>query len=29
MTDWTRRQAFYNDLSPGYYTFKVIACNND
>ena len=25
----TRRQAFYNDLSPGYYTFRVIACNND
>ena len=25
----TRRQAFYNDLSPGYYTFNVIACNND
>jgi signal transduction histidine kinase/ligand-binding sensor domain-containing protein len=31
-TDWqdagTRRQAFYNDLSPGQYTFRVIACNN-
>jgi signal transduction histidine kinase/ligand-binding sensor domain-containing protein len=32
-TDWqdaaTRRQAFYNDLSPGDYYFRVIACNND
>lgn len=32
-TDWqdphTRRQAFYDDLSPGNYTFRVIACNND
>jgi signal transduction histidine kinase/ligand-binding sensor domain-containing protein len=31
--DWTeagtRRQAFYNDLLPGDYTFLVIACNND
>ena len=31
--DWTeagtRRQAFYNDLLPGDYTFRVIACNND
>ena len=31
--DWTdaggRRQAFYNDLKPGNYTFRVIACNND
>jgi signal transduction histidine kinase len=31
--DWqepgTRRQAFYNDLPPGKYTFRVIACNND
>jgi signal transduction histidine kinase/ligand-binding sensor domain-containing protein len=25
----TRRQAFYNDLSPGKYRFHVIACNND
>ncbi len=25
----TRRQAFYNDLSPGKYRFRVIACNND
>jgi signal transduction histidine kinase len=25
----TRRQAFYNDLHPGPYTFRVIACNND
>lgn len=25
----TRRQAFYNDLRPGTYTFRVIACNND
>jgi signal transduction histidine kinase len=24
----TRRQAFYNDLSPGKYEFRVIACNN-
>lgn len=24
-----RRQAFYNDLRPGSYRFKVIACNND
>jgi signal transduction histidine kinase len=31
--DWqdpgTRRQAFYNDLGPGTFTFHVIACNND
>jgi len=31
--DWQepgiRRQAFYNDLPPGKYTFRVIACNND
>jgi signal transduction histidine kinase/ligand-binding sensor domain-containing protein len=31
--DWkdsqTRRQAFYNDLPPGNYKFRVIACNND
>jgi signal transduction histidine kinase/streptogramin lyase len=31
--DWqeagTRRQAFYNDLHPGHYRFRVIACNND
>ncbi|AXC11905.1 Membrane associated, signal transduction histidine kinase-like ATPase [Acidisarcina polymorpha] len=25
----TRRQAFYNDLAPGRYRFRVIACNND
>ena len=25
----TRRQAFYNDLGPGSYSFHVIACNND
>jgi signal transduction histidine kinase len=25
----TRRQAFYNDLRPGKYKFRVIACNND
>jgi len=25
----TRRQAFYNNLRPGSYTFRVIACNND
>ena len=25
----TRRQAFYNDLQPGSYRFRVIACNND
>ena len=24
----TRRQAFYNDLTPGKYHFRVIACNN-
>jgi signal transduction histidine kinase len=32
-TDWqkpgTRRQAFYTDLGPGEYKFRVIACNND
>ncbi|MCP4214854.1 MAG: response regulator [bacterium] len=32
-TDWqnvgTRRTAFYTKLSPGKYTFRVIACNND
>jgi streptogramin lyase len=31
--DWqepgTRRQAFYNNLPPGHYRFRVIACNND
>jgi signal transduction histidine kinase/ligand-binding sensor domain-containing protein len=31
--DWqeagTRRQAFYTHLSPGEYSFRVIACNND
>ncbi len=31
--DWqdpgTRRQAFYSDLPPGPYRFRVIACNND
>ncbi len=30
--DWqnvgARRQAFYNDLPPGYYRFRVSACNN-
>jgi signal transduction histidine kinase/streptogramin lyase len=25
----SRRQAFYTDLGPGRYTFRVIACNND
>jgi len=25
----TRRQAFYNDLSPGRYVFRVLASNND
>jgi signal transduction histidine kinase len=25
----TRRQAFYTDLPPGSYRFRVIACNND
>ena len=25
----TRRQAFYNDLRPRHYRFRVIACNND
>lgn len=32
-TEWqepvTRRQTFYNDLRPGKYKFRVIACNND
>jgi signal transduction histidine kinase/ligand-binding sensor domain-containing protein len=32
-TEWqepgTRRRAFYNDLSPRKYKFRVIACNND
>ena len=32
-TDWQdpgiRRQAFYTDLRPGKYRFRVIACNND
>jgi signal transduction histidine kinase/ligand-binding sensor domain-containing protein len=32
-SDWqdagTRREAFYNNLRPGHYTFRVIACNND
>jgi len=32
-TDWkdagTRRAAFYTNLGPGKYTFRVIACNND
>ena len=31
--DWhdagTRRQAFYTDLPPGKYSFRVIACNSD
>lgn len=31
--DWqepgSRRQAFYSDLPPGQYRFRVIACNND
>lgn len=25
----TRRQAFYSDLPPGAYRFRVVACNND
>ena len=25
---WARRQAFYNDLPPRNYRFRVIACNN-
>ena len=25
----TRRQAFYTDLGPGSYRFRVVACNND
>ena len=32
-SDWqqpgTRRQAYYTDLRPGSYTFRVIACNSD
>jgi len=32
-TDWqdagTRRQVFYNDLGPGNYRFRVMACNNN
>jgi signal transduction histidine kinase len=32
-TQWqepgTRRQAFYSDLRPGKYRFRVVACNND
>jgi signal transduction histidine kinase/streptogramin lyase len=32
-SDWqdpqTRRQAFYSDLSPGKYRFRVLGCNND
>jgi signal transduction histidine kinase/ligand-binding sensor domain-containing protein len=32
-SDWqdaaTRRRAFYNNLGPGNYRFRVIACNND
>jgi signal transduction histidine kinase/streptogramin lyase len=32
-TEWqepgSRRQAFYSDLRPGKYRFRVIACNND
>ncbi|HEX4495867.1 MAG TPA: two-component regulator propeller domain-containing protein [Thermoanaerobaculia bacterium] len=32
-SDWqdagTRREAFYTNLSPGNYEFRVIACNND
>ena len=32
-TQWqdagTRRQAFYTNLSPGQYRFRVLACNND
>jgi signal transduction histidine kinase/ligand-binding sensor domain-containing protein len=32
-SDWqdpqARRQAFYSDLGPGNYRFRVIACNND
>jgi len=32
-TEWrdpgTRREAFYNDLGPGTFTFHVIACNDD
>ena len=25
----SRRRAFYNDLPPGHYRFRVVACNND
>src|SRR6202040_1039085 len=25
----TRREAYFNDLPPGHYTFRVIASNND
>lgn len=32
-TDWIdagrRREAYYNNLAPGNYTFRVMACNND
>src|SRR5271165_2596445 len=32
-SDWqqpgTRRQAYYTDLRPGSYTFRVIACSSD
>ena len=32
-TDWqnvgTRRQAYFDNLGPGFYRFRVIACNND
>ncbi|HYL97939.1 MAG TPA: sigma 54-interacting transcriptional regulator, partial [Blastocatellia bacterium] len=32
-SDWitagTRREAYYNNLPPGRYSFRVIACNND
>jgi signal transduction histidine kinase/ligand-binding sensor domain-containing protein len=32
-TEWqnvgTRRQAYYSNLGPGHYRFRVIACNND
>lgn len=32
-TEWqnvgTRRQAYYNNLGPGHYRFRVIACNDD
>ena len=29
METGTRRQAFYTDLRPGKYRFRVVACNND